>query len=78
MRLCSDCAYFEPWSHTRDDGACSHPDVIWIHPVSGEKRKPSAFVQRMSHARESCGLEGRHFCYDPGSPTEPYEQEDMG
>jgi len=78
LKLCSNCAYFEPWAHTQDDGACNCPKVTWVHPVSGEVRKPSAFVQRMAIAKDACGISGQHFTYAPGSPPEPSEQEDMG
>lgn len=71
MRLCSDCRHFRPFSHTQDDGSCTHPDLVWTHPVSGVKRFPLAFAQRMSMARDGCGMSAAYWDYNPGSPSEP-------
>ena len=78
MKLCSDCRHFRPFTHTQDDGSCTYPQLIWVHPVSGSKRFPLAYTQRMSPARESCGLSAQYWDYNPGSPHEPAAQEDMG
>ena len=78
MKLCSDCRHFRPYTHTQDDGSCTYPQLVWVHPVSGHTRFPGAFTQRMSPAKESCGPDARFWDYDPGSPPEPELQEDMG
>ena len=77
MKLCSDCRHFRPFTHTQDDGSCTHPDLVWIHPVSGVKRHPLAYAQRMSLARESCGLSAQHWDLNPGSPPEPDTHNDV-
>ena len=73
MKLCSDCRHFRPLAHAQDDGSCTFPDAVWIHPVSGHKRFPLAFAQRMSPASSACGLSAQHWDYNPGSPPEPDE-----
>ena len=76
MKLCSDCRYFIPFTHTQDDGHCTHPALEWTHPVSGAKRFPLAFTQRNSVT--GCGMKAQHWEFNPGSSPEPGEQEDMG
>ena len=78
MKLCSDCVHFRRYTHTPDDGSCTHPNVVWIHPVTGAKRQPSAMLQRTSMVTTSCGQEARLWEYDPGSPPDPEDMEDMG
>lgn len=75
MKLCKDCAHFRA-SSVPDDGDCLHPDVVWVHPVTGAKRHPSAFNQRCHGSK--CGPTAQLWQYDPGSPPEPDEMEDMG
>jgi hypothetical protein len=75
MTLCKDCLHFQAYKHTQDDGDCRHPQVTWIHPVSGSKRYGSAFITRKMG---DCGPNGSLWTYDPGSPPEPDEQEDLG
>lgn len=77
MKLCSDCRHFRPFTHTQEDGSCTFPDAVWIHPVSGHKRFPLAFAQRMSVVSTACGLSAQYWDYNPGSPAEPDEQEDV-
>ena len=77
MKLCSDCRHFRPFTHTQDDGSCNFPDAGWIHPVSGHKRFPLAFAQRMSVVSTACGISAQHWEYNPGSPPEPDSQEDV-
>ena len=77
MKLCSDCRHFRPFTHTQEDGSCTFPDAVWIHPVSGNKRFPLAFSQRMSVAPTACGISAQHWDYNPGSPPEPDSQEDV-
>ena len=77
MKLCSDCRHFRPYTYTQDDGSCTYAELVWVHPVSGNKRFPSAFTQRMSPAREGCGPSAQYWDYDPGSPPEPQEGEDV-
>jgi len=77
MKLCSDCRHFRPFTHTQEDGSCNFPDAVWIHPVSGNKRFPLAFAQRMSVVSTACGISAQHWDYNPGSPPEPDEQEDV-
>ncbi len=76
MKLCSDCRHFRPFTHTQDDGHCSHPALEWTHPVSGVKRFPLAFLQRTSLT--GCGMNAQYWDFNPGSPPEPDNQEDMG
>ena len=76
MKLCSDCRYFVPFTHTQDDGHCTHPALEWTHPVSGAKRFPLAFTQRNSVT--GCGMKALYWEFNPGSSPEPGEQEDMG
>jgi hypothetical protein len=77
MKLCSDCRHFRPFTHTQDDGSCTHPDLVRTHPVSGIKVFPLAFTQRTSVLSVSCGMEAQFWDYNPGSPPEPDEQEDV-
>jgi hypothetical protein len=77
MKLCSDCRHFRPFTHTQEDGSCNFPDAVWIHPVSGHKRFPLAFAQRMSVVSTACGISAQHWEYNPGSPPEPDSQEDV-
>ncbi len=76
MKLCSDCRHFRPFTHTQEDGHCSHPALEWTHPVSGAKRFPLAFSQRNSIT--GCGMNAHYWDFNPGSPPEPDNQEDMG
>lgn len=76
MKLCSDCRYFVPFTHTQDDGHCTHTALEWTHPVSGAKRFPLAFTQRNSVT--GCGMKAQYWEFNPGSSPEPGEQEDMG
>jgi hypothetical protein len=77
MKLCSDCRHFRPFTHTQEDGSCTFPDAVWIHPVSGTKRFPLAFSQRMSVVSTACGLSAQHWDYNPGSPPEPDTHNDV-
>lgn len=77
MKLCSDCRHFRPFTHTQEDGSCTFPDAVWIHPVSGHKRFPLAFAQRMSVVSTACGLSAQHWDYNPGSPPEPDTHNDV-
>ena len=77
MKLCLNCRHFRPFPHTPDDGDCRNPDVVWVHPVSGAPRYPSAFSQRISPSATSCGPSAQHWDYDPGSPPEPDESDDV-
>jgi hypothetical protein len=77
MKLCSDCRHFRPFTHTQEDGSCNFPDAVWIHPVSGHKRFPLAFAQRMSVVSTACGLSAQHWDYNPGSPPEPDTHNDV-
>ena len=74
MKLCSDCRYFRPFTHTQDDGHCTHPALEWTHPVSGAKRFPLAFTQRNSIT--GCGMNAQYWDYNPGSPPEPQAADD--
>lgn len=72
MNKCADCAYFKSVDYSNVYGECWHPEAV----VVWSDEKTLAFDARMIR-KHKC-MDGQWWQYDPGSPSEPEEMEDMG
>lgn len=63
-RACVDCRFHKKgdwfaWLIGKDVHRCVHPEVSYIHPVSGEVRETFCSVERDFSLSSNCGWQGK-------------------
>ena len=71
MNKCADCAHFRSLRNSKFHGDC-------LHPESGDLGDGTQILLPARIVRKGSCKENNWWQYDPGSPPEPEEMEDMG